>query len=380
MIALAASGAWAAAYWTGKGSNELFTTEGNWASSPTWNIVFDNAKQEVTSPLIRLNQNYESEFKVPGDSYNRRRSLIFRGLPEGSSEWFLCGWYNGEIHKYHQGATSGENGSFVVSDDCSMTIVRISAIDLTATTFTIGKTGTSNAGEVILDVCDLDGTTYRGPAVLKSRGDANIYNGSLTINSGTFTVDTGKGMYLGREGVGGITVNAGGTAAFNGDFYIGHGGGTGTLTINNGGTVEVSSDKWVRLGYNDSSKGTINLNGGILKVKHIHGDSGSCTVNFNGGTILANAPYTSNGGLIHSGVTVNVNVGGGVIDNGGNVIQIAAAIGGTGGLTFIGGGTTTLNGAINYTGATFVTPGTTLAVANETAKNNIFANCHCVAD
>ena len=146
---------------------------------------------------------------------------------------------------------------------------------------------------------------------------------------------------------------------------------TKSLTVN-GGTLETDVEKWTKL-----SGGTINLNGGTFKARHIHKQSGSPVINFNGGILQATRDYAANGGLIQSGVTVNVY--GGIIDSGEYAIVVGAALGGTGGLTFTGGNTIMLNGAVNYSGATAVTPGTILAVANDTAKSNILKNGLVVA-
>ncbi len=204
--------------------------------------------------------------------------------------------------------------------------------------------------------------------------------GELNINSGTVTVN-GSGnnvTFIGyNEGSEGLVVVDGGTLLSKCDLQVGRNG-TGTLTIN-GGTVEVGSsttEKWTYIGNNSGSTGTINLNGGQLKTAHVRKNNGAGSLVFNGGTLVANK---ATGNLIRSGLPVTVNAGGGTIDNGGLSITIAATLSGTGGLTFTGTGTTTLNGAVSYSGKTCVTPGTTLVVANETAKNNILSHGLVVA-
>ena len=455
-VALVTSGAWAAALWTGAGSDELFTTTGNWAANPTYNIVFNNDAQAVTSPFIRLNADYTSPFKVPGDSNDARRSLIFRQLPEGSTEWFLCGWHDGIIHKYHLGATSGTDGSLVVGDNNS-TRVRLSAIDMTVTAVTVGGTG---EGELILDTCDKDGTTYRGPVTLKSLGDFRIEKGTVSVNDGTIEVPSGKWTHFSTTGDSTLNLNGGtfitkhinrnseasATVNFNGGTlkanaaYASNGGliqagvtvkvnnggiidnggyditispdidytssgdliftGTGTTTLAtatlygidavlndgglsmandlyvtksmtvNGGTAEVPTGKWTRL---ENGGSQLNLNGGVFKTKHIQGYSGG-TLNFNGGTLRANETYDSAnfGGLIAGDLTINVNSG--TIDSGNYAIFIDKTLGGVGGLTFTGGNTITIRANVSYSGATVVTPGTILAVANASAKSNILSH------
>ena len=199
--------------------------------------------------------------------------------------------------------------------------------------------------------------------------------------SGDWSV--GGDMRVASSGHGEFTQYGGGLTV-GGNMYISYwSNGNGVLTIK-GGTVTVPSDKIVQVNF---GKGTINLDGGILvtpRVERRDNSGGTATilyVNFNGGTLKANADSTD---FIHSqGVLAKVNVGvnGGVIDCGGHAVTLAVGDGikGTGGLTFTGGNTITINSPVTYTGATRVTPGTALAVANETAKNNILANGLVVA-
>jgi hypothetical protein len=155
-------------------------------------------------------------------------------------------------------------------------------------------------------------------------------------------------------------------------------GGTGTLTIK-GGTVTVGNDTRFYRGY-----GTINLDGGTLVTKKIQryggmGGNGQ-HINFNGGTLKASAA----GDFIVAGdgyLNITVNAGGGTIDCNGNAITFKMGpsgrgnnFPGVGGLTFTGGNTITLNCDVSYSGATYVTPGTTLVVERETAKNNILSH------
>ena len=306
LFALAASGAWAAAYWTGAGSDDLFTTAGNWASSPTYNIVFDHTEKEVSSPFARLNEDYTSKFKVPGDKNNCCRGLIFRQLPEDYTEWFLCGWYDGRIHKYYQ--TEESNNGILNVGDKKSTKARLSAIDIRVCSVTVGGEG---EGELILDEYDFDGKTQRGPVSLESQGDFYLKKGSMTVRSGSVTVN---------------------------------------------------KEKWTRLG--ESGESILNLNGGTFATKHIHKYNNSAIVNFNGGTLKANNTYTKNGGLIMSGVTVNVGDYGGMIDSGNNAIEIAAALGGTGVMTFKGGNTITLTSENTYKGETKIAVRTKLVVTS----------------
>ena len=164
--------------------------------------------------------------------------------------------------------------------------------------------------------------------------------------------------------------------------------GTGTLTIK-GGTVTVANDAKFLHG-----EGTINLDGGTLVTKRIqrYGQNGALSqnINFNGGTLKASAAdanpfiYSQYGDMY-----VTVNAGGGTIDCNGYAITLdtdtynpnnhANGFRGDGGLTFTGGNTITLKQKVTYTGATRITPGTTLAITDADAKDNILSNGLVVA-
>ena len=232
---------------------------------------------------------------------------------------------------------------------------------------------------------ELTGIMYVGS---DSKGTLTIDNGRLTSSSdlsvgynaeGTLTVNGGslesRVIRIGHNsGITGLVEVNGGCINIKDDFYVGYNG-NGTLTIN-GGLVEVLSSKKTFPGY--KSKGVINLNGGVFKTQRIAQYNGSGTVNFNGGTLQANAE--SSDFFIKKGMVVNVNDGGGVIDCGGNAIKINTPLNGSGGLLFTGGSRIDVGynndnqAGVNYSGSTAVTPGTTLAVYQNTAANNILNN------
>ena len=232
----------------------------------------------------------------------------------------------------------------------------------------------------------LTGIMYVGSDI---KGTLTIDNGSLTSSSdlsvgynaeGTLTVNGGslesRVIRIGHNsGTTGLVEVNGGCINIKDDFYVGYNG-NGTLTIN-GGLVEVLSSKKTNSGHNSGSKGVINLNGGVFKTQRIGQYNGIGTVNFNGGTLQANAKNTD---FIKKGMVVNVNDGGGVIDCSGNAIKINTPLKGSGGLLFTGGSRIDVGynndyqAGVNYSGSTAVTPGTTLAVYQYVAANNILNN------
>ena len=203
-------------------------------------------------------------------------------------------------------------------------------------------------------------------------GAGNNSIGIVENLSGDWTVP--RDIYLG-DGTGsrGEFTLYNGVVSISGDMYIGSKG-NGTLTIN-GGTVEVGSsttEKWTKLGDVAGSTGTINLNGGKLKLWHLRKGSGEASLVFNGGTLVANGVSRSR--LIASDLSVTVNPDGGAIDNNGHAITLNALISGKGGMKFCGGGTTTLSRANNYEGATEVELGTKIIATTPDAKASALGN------
>ena len=264
-------------------------------------------------------------------------------------------------------------------------------------------------------------------SVLKKSGDWNVvtygmYIGNASGTKATFVNESGnitstgtsKGVHIGCvAGATGIVENVSGDWTIEGDMFLAEtsdtaatfvnesgnvtvkninfgtfnaASGTGTLTIK-GGTVTVANDAKFLHG-----EGTINLDGGTLVTKRIqrYGQNGSLSqnINFNGGTLKASMAAT----LIlsqYGDMYVTVNAGGGTIDCNGYAITLdtdtsnpynhANGFRGDGGLTFTGGNTITLNQKVTYTGATRITPGTTLAITDADAKDNILSNGLVVA-
>jgi T5SS/PEP-CTERM-associated repeat protein/autotransporter-associated beta strand protein len=152
--------------------------------------------------------------------------------------------------------------------------------------------------------------------------------------------------------------------------------GTGTLTVSNDGTVSSPS---VYLAYenypslNVASQGTVNLDsGGALQTGQIINYEGGigtgAEFNFDGGILRA----TANSSDFISGFSpgqVTLQGDGGTIDDNGYNVTISAPISGSGGLTAIGAGTTTLTGNNTYSGNTTIDSGT-LAVSGTAAAIN----------
>ena len=386
----AAMPAQAAVNWTGANSN-LFSDTGNY-SSYTYNFVFNNAS--ATRTLVYLDNNYSGKIKFNNDA-EKYRQLVFRAHP-AASPWHFCGWYSNATHSYDNSGDA-TNGKILIGDSDASCNLRLSAITLKTQTCQIGASGYSYAGHVVMDEYDADGTTYRAPVAFTTTSTMDLYNGDLFATNATITCGGAMNLYNFNATISGgrlsvtnslsigknsgnsamLTVD-GGTVTLASDPYIGNSG-AGTLTIN-GGAVEVLGNKWTRVGNASGVAGIINLNGGTLTLNHLRRGNASSngTLVFNGGTLIANSSYASNGGLICDNLPVTVNEHGGTIDTAGNTVTIAASFSGAGAMTFKGGGSITLSGALSYTGGTTNTAGTVLKV-NSTAKKALVANDVTVA-
>ena len=220
-----------------------------------------------------------------------------------------------------------------------------------------------------------------GEGTLAASGGLNVNEGTLVVKSGAVTV-SGAYMYIGNASGKTAEVQVdGGTLSVDQRLVVSNTG-TGTLTIN-GGTVTVNSGNDTYIADGASSVGTINLNGGTLVTRRVLKNNNAATriLNFNGGTLKTTTAVSMNG-VIANGVTVNVGERGGAIDSGNSSdatsnprVFVAAALGqtgDTGAMTFKGGKTINVEGAVNYTGGTIVELGTRI-VANATARDNILA-------
>ena len=251
----------------------------------------------------------------------------------------------------------------------------------TQSDYGLKSSSTLNIAETANGYLQIDSGTYSFGYIILGNGSG--LTGSLTMNGGTLNIlmnnDTRNYSRIGAvaNGTGVMTVKTG--AVFDNSQATGKGvnmtlgqdsGSTGILNIE-GGNVTIAG--YLGVNYDlDSQNSALNISdGGVLTVGYMtFSGRVASTVTIDNGTIKANKDYER---FIpgNSILTFTVGEGGGTIDNDGHNITIGAAIGGAGGMTFKGGGTTTLSGAVNYSGATFVTPGTILAIANSTAKTNI---------
>ena len=232
-----------------------------------------------------------------------------------------------------------------------------------------------------LNVADESGANCSllgGSSTIELINSANVFNvGNAENSTGVVTKNGGDwSCYYLRLGTGtgstGSFTHNGGTLEVKTELSIGSKG-TGTFTMN-GGTVTLNSGANQYIGNASGSSGTLNLNGGTFTARCLrrNNDGATATINFNGGTLKAN--FADTRGLVASGVTINVGEKGGTIDSGNNSISVAAALSGTGAMTYKGGNTITLSGAVNYTGGTTIELGTKVIASTEAAKAAVLEN------
>lgn len=280
----------------------------------------------------------------------------------------------------HNGPTTVNGGTLRLSQGIntitnltsSMTITNGSTLDLGGFNQTFGAT--TLASGVITN-----GTLTNNTSITAQNGTiaANIAGtGTLTVNGGGTTTLSGSNTFSGGTTIDGGTIKY---ATTNNRLPT-----TGAVTLTNSGTLD--------LGGFSNSLGAITLasgvitNGTVTNNTSIAAQSGTIAANIAGSgsltksgagttTITGSNTYTGvttiNGGTLqlgNGGSTGSLSTSGSIVNNGNLSINrndavsqgtnfSSAAITGTGSLSQVGTGTTTLNAANTYSGGTFLTAG-----------------------
>jgi fibronectin-binding autotransporter adhesin len=260
----------------------------------------------------------------------------------GSGTWNTTAttWFNGATHGPWSavnfdnaifGSTAGTVTLGVpvrahnLTFDTTGYIVRNSTLTLGGTTPTI----TTNAALATIGsvIAGGAGLTTSGAGTLVLTG-TNTYTGGTTIGAGTLQV--GSGGTAGSLGTGNISNNA--TLVINRSNAVTFGqaiSGTGSIANIGNGTTTLTGD--------NTYSGTTTINAGILQI-----GSGGTTGTLGTGAVTNNTALRINRS---------------------NAITVANDIGGTGTLTKLGAGATTLTGTNTYSGTTTISAGT-LQVGN----------------
>jgi autotransporter-associated beta strand protein len=166
--------------------------------------------------------------------------------------------------------------------------------------------------------------------------------GTLNLSGGEFShTDPGRLLFVGEEG-------------------------NGILNLSGSGILTTLGDRLV-VAHTASASGTVNLDGGVLRVRRVAGGQGVSTFNFNGG--LLQALPGAGPDLMYGLGTVYVLPGGAVIDTDTNHLTLSQQLlDGGGGLVKLGSGTLTLLADNTYGGPTVVSNGTLRINGNSTSS------------
>lgn len=237
------------------------------------------------------------------------------------------------------------------------------------TTLQVGTGGASGT---------INGNIANAGAVVFNRGDVFAYNGVIS-GAGTVTQQGPGTLTLGGVNTysGGTRIN-GGVLAVGADNALGNGAGAlsfngGTLRLN--ASFDVSASRAVTL---DAQGGTLDTQGFTSKIAQAMTGAGAFTKAGAGTLVLTGANGYAGGTTIAAG-TLQVGDGGTagsiqghVLNNGtlaidrADAVALNGVISGTGSLSQLGAGTTTLSAANSYSGGTALKNGV-IAVANGNA-------------
>ncbi|WP_425398738.1 family 43 glycosylhydrolase [Aeoliella sp.] len=222
--------------------------------------------------------------------------------------------------------------------------------------FIVGGRGSANA----TGVYNLSGGQVNANTnvFIGGRGSGTVNQSGGSFNAGEFLA---IGRYTGSTGAWTITGGTLNQSNSNTWLIVGEQG-TATLTVD--GDALVDANGTTRVGYQSSSSGRIDLNGGTFLARSIIGGDGDSTINFNGGVLQARV---STGVLLQNLTAAYVNLGGAKIDTQAHNVTLSQpllwnpALGASrdGGLTKLGSGVLTLTSASStYNGNTNISSGT----------------------
>jgi fibronectin-binding autotransporter adhesin len=213
------------------------------------------------------------------------------------------------------GGASGTLGTGAVTDNAALAFNRTDSVTVTNAISGTGSLTQAGSGALILTA-------------------SNAYTGTTTINSGA-TLQIGSSGATGTAGTGVITDN-------------------GTLTYNHTDTVTLTSGIVGTGNITQAGSGTLILNNPVTFISPLSNtiDVGSYTINA-GSTLQVGTGGTA-GSLRSASVTDN----GTLIFNQQGVTTPTTVIIGTGGVTYAGSGTLSIQNTQAYTGATTVSSGT----------------------
>ena len=332
--------------WVGKGSGETsyFDEHGN--GKGTTGCWYHSANTGSTDKFANDYHNFESVGSSTRPSFN-------------------SGW--DKVVTFRKSSAMNGNVNIVYSSAPIVFVAEQPAYGIDGT----GNLNLSNSSTLQID----SGTYSFGCLQI---GITSGKTATLVVNGGTVKAVTTYSRLGMSGGSGVLTVKSGGTYdntdASNKNFTLGQeSGSSGTLNVQ-GGNVRVGG--YVALNYHSSAKEShVNVtDGGVLEVNQIYlqnqGTSGG-TLTIDGGTLKAigsNSDYFTRFLPAGSGFNVYIGANAATIDANGHDIVISASLqdksGDAGAVLFKGASVITLTGTSSYTGGTTVEIGTTLSMAS----------------
>jgi autotransporter-associated beta strand protein len=393
-------------HWTGSGANNNWSAAGNWDGNavpifPLGLTFGGSTRLNNTNDLAGVNatsitfSNTAGAFTLNGNSLGLAGDINFSGNPGASVTQTI---------NLPMNVTANINVETPPNAN-----LRVNG-DITALNNTLYKVDSGTltlSGNNLLAGFEVDGgtnviagnTTITGTGGSRSYvANANYVGGNVATlvipNSATFTVNgTFADAYVvGRDGGVGTVTQNGGVFNFaignNPYLFVGAGNNPNTRgTYNmNGGVLDMNNNTLgiglgaqgaavtgvvnqasgvitnvgqLALGWNNgqNGRGIYSLTGGsiYIGVNGIISQTGNYDVSLGGGTVGAVADWTSSLNMTLTGIN-----GAATFNPGGNTIGLSGVLSGTGGLTVSGGGVLELSGANTYTGDTTVEAGSTL--------------------
>ena len=400
----------AASTWTGLGSDNNWSTSGNWNELPAFptSLAFAGSTR-----LTNTNDNSgvtvngitfaaaAGAFVLDGNPIILNGNIGFNGNPVAPITQTInlnMAWSASENIDIPISGNLSLGGNITSSSDSSLIKVDSGALKLGGTNSIVSW--------------DLDGgtTTITGKITINGDGNSRIYlgdgdylndcNGTLVIQPGVVLNIIGNyadDFVIGRDSGSGTVIQNGGTFIFNNNranMWVGATSEAGTRSEYdmNGGLLDMSGKTLgVALGNGVLTTGLVNqVSGVITNVNNLW--LGGATPNGYGAyTLTGGSIYLESGGITTDSGLYEINLGGGTVGaetswssplnmnltgiNGavtfnpaGNTIALSGELSGSGGLNVTGGGKLNLSGADSYTGDTTVGAGSTLQV-DQTGNN-----------
>jgi fibronectin-binding autotransporter adhesin len=227
---------------------------------------------------------------------------------------------------------------------------------------TLFLTGASTEGNDQYAIITGGDVVYAGTGSLTVTTDTNTFSMQIGRSTGAVVLtvqDNASISSISTQPGGGIGMSIGSNTASSADENS-----AATLNINGGSVTTGTGEFNLNGDYSSTSTVALNLNGGDLTVGSLVDTTGNTAFMFlNGGTLTAAANDNTNGSALFfpafNNLTVAVEGGGAIINDGGFNITVAATLQDEGGgLTKLGNGTLTLTGANGYSGPTIINSGT----------------------